>query len=395
MAEYFSSVWLHSHHARSLDELQLRPDIVALRIVNASLPDMERLSSLPQLQRLDLIGVQTSSIEILSHLPELLDLRIIGCPFEDPRPLLKIPKLKRCVLRCIPWSQQARAEVFPLLQQRVTVEMSTDTQWLLTLDSSFFLGSCVESVGQKRSVVFFPGADGALGGGPFLVSSAGARRVIAIEREQSKLVDLVNSEGVPGATWLDNLLSDISPPDLSTGERLAELTQLALPAALDGSLRRYVSVWSALGLRPERVERSAIYQNAHPVLRALLEVVGRWQLASRPEIRFNTQLKNKGAWWRWYPDGAWGSVDPGPGGKPMVGIAIDEVHETGLWVEADPGSAPAVWKASISDHEPGRPLDESTMLPFAPSLAALLDAISAVRLPDGTIIEATPPASEK
>ncbi len=376
------------------DQLLARVDITALRMERCSLKEPTQLTRLTSLRELHIIAVDLESLAPLRGLKNLSRLSIIGCPIADAKPLLECASLREVVLRALPWSKDSRGVVLPRLRAlpQLRADISSESQQLTCADIHQLHGVCAERVGGGKAVTVFYGRPGVEPSGAYLVRNREVRKALTYDfpRDHLHKYALETGERAPG--WAHEVaaqkLSTITRDDI-----LAALERASLTRDEREALRRFVLAFPDLEYAPRKTlsaaDTTAPRDSIPPVLLALYELVGEWGLGGVSEVRFRIpRLRDAGPWWRWHPAGAWRPWDRSADRDvALFPIATDEL-EHALWVEAGPAARTTVWLGSISEHEPGRPLNLSRMTAVTQSVGELISAISAARLPDGAVIEA-------
>lgn len=348
--------------------------------------DLGFLAQLPELERLTLIATEVPTLAPIAKLGELRWLILVGCPLPELAPVLELAKLARLVVRAVPLSGDSFHAVLPSLQARAGLRCDAPTalQWMLGLDV-FDAGAGVgEGVDDERAIVFFPGATPRLVGGPFFVPNPEFMIHAQSVDDPDAIVEWVRAHGSPAQAWVDALLDEAEAGSTTAEivEQLGARDDLAIDAR--ASLERFAGAFPALAFSGPAARGRRSPADAHPMVAALMDTLGRWSLASAPEVEI-TEGKPASSWWRWDAEGCWGGADVGPAGEPAIGLAVDDARGRGLWVDASADGDARVWVAPSEDHDPGGQLDPETAEPFA-TLAELLDRICAVRLGDGRVL---------
>lgn len=375
-----------------LGELARLPALRELVLIGGRLGSVADLGPLPGLTRLVLIGTALDRLDGVEALPALEALRLLAVPVEHAEPLAACPRLRVLEAEGVPWSEHTWEHVLPRLgcgveRPPVRTVLPTRADWWETRVAyavDRLPGLWLPGVGDQGWLVRpDPGAEGRAIPRSWL-SAAKARLGRAPGWEEA------GAAGPPV-----DLTGDWYPrrPDhvafgVEVEARLGQLRVATIRDAL-GRLRRRFPRLPFRGT-PLVIEPSV----PAPAWRgdlALLTAPGTTEacalrLPPSPvpdEASNERRLLARREWWVLRPR-------PRPGGHGwVVGESSDSRFL--LAVAGGPGDDPAVLvSSSFGVGEDAAPPPDARW-PAYPALSALLDAITAVRLPDGTVIPAKEP----
>lgn len=375
-----------------LGELALLPALRELVLVGGRLGSIADLGPLPRLTRLVLIATAVDRLDGVESLPALEALRLLAVPLEHAEPLAACPRLRVLEAQGVPWTERSWGQVLPRLACGIdgppvhTLLPTTDDWWATHVGHSVdrLPGLWLPGSGEQGWLVRpGPGAEARAIPRSWL-SAANARLGRAPAWEE------IAAAGPPvdlAADWYHRRPEHVAF-GLEVEARLGQLRVVTIRNALGRLRGRFPSVpFRGTPLVPEPTEAVPAWRLDLTVLTAPGPTEAcALRLPPSPvpdEASNERRLLARREWWVLRPR-------PRPGGPGwVVGESLDGRFL--LAVACEPGDDPAVLvSSSFGVGEDAAPPPDARW-PAYPALSTLFDAITAVRLPDGTIIPAKEP----
>lgn len=376
-------------------QLPALPALSELRLEACPDLSLDQLHALPGLTRLELVACEVIDLDPLTRLPDLQELVLHLVPCTDAEPLTRCSSLRSLECRGVPWTSDTQRTHLPRLAHGLAaaagcvVDLEPDSDWRLNLSmAEAGLKAQFGRVGADTvELASFGdevrGARLAFGRLMYCVAVSRGRQDDFLERVKAEATERPTQPG-----------KDLRPPGRAVDPTTADLTHLeAVDPAWARAARRLCTAFptgSHRRLTEDELDIIAI------------DTPGRlpreWTEAARTYLGPGAtqacavgldQVTDEREWMLLEARGT-----PSAGQHDFVerhglyAIAQSPSGQSQLAMKLGTGGVPPVIAFPTTAIGPDGDLDRRLLTPRFPSFPALLDAITALRLPDGTIIEA-------